>query len=200
MRLGVFGGTFDPVHYGHLLLAEQCREQLALDSVWFVPAAVSPHKQGLPSTSAAHRAAMLELAIAGHPAFCVCDEELRRGGPSYTVETLDALHRDDPSRRLVLLIGADSLADLPTWREPARILELAEIAAVNRGRGAAQLDAVLPVLPQAASRVTLVQMPAVELSATDLRGRAAAGRSLRYLTPRPVEEYIREHRLYAAQA
>lgn len=198
MRLGIFGGTFDPVHYGHLLLAEQCREQLGLDEVWFLPAATSPFKQGQRTTSAEHRVAMLELAVAGHPAFRVSELELRRGGTSYTVDTLAELQAQHADHELFLLIGADSLTDLPHWREPARILELATVAAVNRGRSAADLEAIVPQLPAAAGRVSLVQMPAVDISATDLRGRAAAGRSIRYLTPRPVEEYIRQHRLYSA--
>jgi nicotinate-nucleotide adenylyltransferase len=196
MRIGIFGGTFDPVHYGHLLLAEQCREQLELDAVWFIPAAVNPHKQGIHATPANHRMGMLELALAGYAAFRVSDVELARGGTSYTVDTLQALKSEDPTRELVLLIGADSLADLPTWREPERILTLASVAAVNRGRAPTNLEAILPSLPTAAGRVSLVQMPAVDLSATDIRSRAAAGRSIRYMTPRPVEEYIRQHGLY----
>ncbi len=199
MRLGIYGGTFDPVHYGHLLLAEQCREQLALDAVWFMPAATPPHKRDVAITAANHRMAMLELATAGHPGFHVSPHELERGGASYTVDTLSELREADPSRELVLLIGADSLAELPTWREPDRILELATVAAVNRGREAANLEAVTALLPAAAERVVLVQMPGVDLSATDLRGRAGAGRSIRFMTPRPVEEYIRQHGVYAGK-
>ena len=114
MRLGIYGGTFDPVHFAHLLLAEQCREQLALDAVWFMPAANPPHKPGIGITPAEHRVAMLELAMAGHPAFHVSDLELRRGGTSFTVDTLAELHRGDPALELVLLIGADSLVP-PNW-------------------------------------------------------------------------------------
>jgi nicotinate-nucleotide adenylyltransferase len=196
MRAGVFGGTFDPVHYGHLLLAEQCREQLGLDAVWFMPAADPPHKQGRDVSSAEHRVAMLELATAGHPAFTIRRDELHRSGPSYTVETLQQLRESEPAAELVLLIGADSLLDLPDWREPRRILQLAIVAAVNRGRAPADPEAIVAALPEARDRVVRVQMPAVDLSASDIRGRAAAGRSLRYMTPRAVEEYIRQHRLY----
>jgi nicotinate-nucleotide adenylyltransferase len=197
MRLGIYGGTFDPVHYGHLLLAEQCREQLRLDAVWFMPAAVPPHKQDAGISSGRDRLAMLELATAGHPALQVSDRELRRGGTSYTVETLTELRAEDPQRELYLLIGGDSLAELPTWRQPQRILELAIVAAVNRGRAAPDLAAVQGVLgATAAERIVLVSMPAIDLSATDMRRRAADGRSLRYMTPRAVEEYIRDAGLY----
>lgn len=197
MRLGIYGGTFDPVHYGHLLLAEQCREQLRLDEVWFMPAAVPPHKQDVSVSSGHDRLTMLQLATAGHPALHVSDRELRRGGTSYTVETLTELRAEDPDRELYLLIGGDSLVELPTWREPGRILELAIVVAVNRGRAVPDLAAVQNSLgADAAGRIVLVSMPAIDLSATDLRQRAADGRSLRYMTPRAVEEYIRQRGLY----
>src|SRR5262245_26343708 len=132
MRLGLFGGSFDPVHYGHLLLAETCRESAQLDQVWFVPAAVSPHKQGHSVTVAAHRIQMLRLAIAGHSPFDVCDYEIARGGVSYTVDTLEEVRKKLPDAELFLLMGADSLADFPTWRQPERICELALPLIVHR--------------------------------------------------------------------
>lgn len=199
MRLGIYGGTFDPVHFGHLLLAEQCREQLELDAVWLMPAAAPPHKPSAAISEAKHRLAMLELATAGHPALQVSRLELDRGGASYTVETLEAVRAEEPTRELYLLIGADSLADLPTWRSPQRILELATVAAVNRGRTPPDVAAVAgPLGARATGRIVVVSMPAIDLSASDLRQRAAAGRSLRYMTPRAVEEYIYEHGLYRA--
>jgi nicotinate-nucleotide adenylyltransferase len=133
MRLGLFGGTFDPVHYGHLVLAEQCREQCALDEVWFLPAGSPPHKADAAITDGKHRAEMLELATAGMPRFRVNRMELSRAGKTYTVDTLTQLHTEDAGRELFFLIGADSLGDLPTWRQPQRISELATIVAVNRG-------------------------------------------------------------------
>ena len=139
MRLGIFGGTFDPVHYGHLLLAECCREQCKLDEVWFLPAAVPPHKQDLELSSAEDRINMLELAIAGQSAFGVCRYEIDRGGVNYTFETLAHFHEEDPCRELFFLLGADMLADLPHWRHPAQILELAVPVAVRRP-GAGELD------------------------------------------------------------
>lgn len=197
MRIGVYGGTFDPVHFGHLLLAEQCREQLALDEVWFVPAATPPHKPNADISEGKHRLNMLKLAVSGHPAFVVSDRELRRGGKSYTVDTLTEIQQEDPSRELVLLIGGDSLADLPTWRETGRILQLATVVAVNRGRTPLDVEPVVAALGEAArSRLQVLPMPAVDLSASDLRRRLAAGHSVRFMTPRAVERYALEHHLY----
>lgn len=198
MRLGIYGGTFDPVHYGHLLLAEQCREQCRLDEVWFVPANVAPHKTGAETTSGTARAEMLEFAVAGCPRLRVSRRELERPGPSYTVDTLQSLHDEDPRRELFFLIGGDSLTDLPTWREPRRIAQLATIVAVNRGDrplpDMASLEARLG--KETAARVCFVQMPGVDLSATDIRRRVREGRGIRYMLPRAVEVYIQEHRLY----
>ena len=131
MRLGLFGGTFDPIHLGHLILAEQCREACGLDRVWLVVAGSPPHKPG-GRTAVGHRLEMARIAIAGHPAFAVSDIEATRPGPHYSVETLESIRRDHPGDDLFFLIGADSLADLPTWREPERIAQLATIVVVNR--------------------------------------------------------------------
>ena len=200
MRLGLYGGSFDPVHYGHLLLAECCRETLRLDEVWLIPAAVPPHKQSRELAPAKHRLEMLELALAGHEQIRSSRLEIDRGGVSYTVETLAAVKELHPEATLFFLMGADSLHDLPTWREPARICELAIPAVVRRG-GAAEPD--FGILSRFVSRDRLgeiraaqVQMPLIELSSTDLRERAAAGKSLRFRTPRAVEKYIETHKLY----
>lgn len=200
MRLGIFGGTFDPVHYGHLLLAECCREGCALDRMWFVPAAVAPHKQGKEHSPAEHRVAMLKLAIGGHEAFEVCTREVDRGGVNFTFETLDAIHAERPSDELFLLLGGDSLADLPTWREPARILELATPIVVGRP-GAPPPDFSSLGNFVSADRVAeisehFVTMPQIGISGTDLRRRVGNGRSIRYQTPRAVEMYICEQGLY----
>lgn len=198
MRLGIFGGTFDPVHDGHLVLAEQCREQCRLDEVWFVPAGSPPHKSAIGITSGNHRAEMLELAIAGHEAFRVNRLELARQGPSYTVETLQQLHAEESSRELFFLIGADSLVDLPMWREPRQIADLATLVVVNRGGlPTPDLAPLVPVLGEAAiARVQVVSIPALDISSRDLRRRVRKGRSVRYLTPRAVECYIATHGLY----
>jgi nicotinate-nucleotide adenylyltransferase len=202
MRVGIFGGTFDPIHFGHLVLAEQCREQCQLDQVWFVPAAQPPHKLNVAISSGKARCEMVEFAIAGNAAFRLSRAELDREGPSFTVTTLEQMQSDDASFKLFLLIGADSLRDLPHWREPTRILELATIVAVNRG------DLPLPDRSElrtvcgdlADKRIVGVNMPAIDLSATDIRHRVSEGRSIRYLVPRAVEVYIHEHRLYRATA
>ena len=131
-RLGIFGGSFDPVHFGHLLLAEYCREQARLDEVWFLPAAVPPHKQGRELTPDKHRVEMLRLAIGGHESFLLRTDEIDRGGVNYTYETLERFHKERPDNELFFLMGGDSLQDLPRWRKPERICELAIPVAVAR--------------------------------------------------------------------
>ncbi len=197
MRLGIYGGTFDPVHLGHLVLAEQCREQCQLDEVWFVPALAPPHKQQKQPTPGKQRVDMLKFALAGMPHFQVNEIELHRDGLSYTVDTLTTI-AEEVHRELFLLIGADSLHDFPTWREPERIAQLATIVAVNRGEPSLQNHADWrKVLGEAIySRVKFVTMPGIAISSTDLRERAHAGRSLRFQVPRAVEEYIVQHHLY----
>jgi nicotinate-nucleotide adenylyltransferase len=200
MRLGLFGGSFDPVHYGHLLLAESAREQLALDEVWFVPVSVSPFKQGREQAPAKARLEMLELALAGSQTLKASSIEIDRGGVSYTVDTLEAIVAQQPQAALFLLMGADSLRDLAQWRSPQRICELA-IPAVVRRAGSPEPD-FAPLAPIVSAerldgiRAAQVEMPLIELSSTDLRQRAAAGRGLRYRTPRAVEEYVLTHGLY----
>ncbi len=200
MRLGILGGTFDPVHYGHLLLAECCRERCRLDRVWFMPTAVPPHKQANAITPAQHRVEMLSLAIAGNASFEVSCYEIDKGGVNYTVETLAHLREKDPSRDLFFLMGGDSLVDLPTWREPARICQLATLVVVRRS-GLAELDfdALTGILspPQIETmRQHVVEMPRIDLRARAIRGLVAAGQSIRYRTPRAVEKYIETHGLY----
>jgi nicotinate-nucleotide adenylyltransferase len=204
MRIGVFGGSFDPVHVGHLIAAECAREQARLDRVVFVPAGAPPHKPGRILAEGRHRLEMLSLAIGGHDAFTVSAVELDRGGTSYTVDTLATLAAAHPGDTLVLLLGPDALAGLPTWREPQRIATLAEIVPVERASlddlaaaivagGLADLlgtDAVAAILARR------VRMPAVGVRATELRAAVAAGRSIRYRTPRAVERYIATHGLY----
>lgn len=196
MRIGVFGGTFDPPHHGHLVLAEQCREQCQLDEVWFVPAAIPPHKQDMLISPAKARCDMIEFAIAGNSQFKLSRVELDRPGLSYTVATLEQLQAEVSTRELFLLVGADSIRDLPAWRQPDRIQELATIVAVNRGRTAPTEEQRQALHPTVADRIRFVDMPGVEISATDIRQRVAEGRSIRYLVPRAVESYILQHRLY----
>ena len=199
MRLGVFGGSFDPVHLGHLLLAEYCREAAGLDRVWFTPAATPPHKKDRPLSDASHRVNMLRLAIGGHEAFEVCTDELERGGTSYTYQTLQQLHRARPNDELFLLIGGDSFEDLPRWREPATVLSLAWPVVVGRVGSQVDWQILAPLVPaerlQAMPRFH-VCMPAIELSSTEIRRRVQLGQSIRYQTPRAVEMYIRAAGLY----
>jgi len=200
MRLGLYGGSFDPVHYGHLLLAECCRETLALDEIWLIPAAIPPHKQTQDRAAAKHRLQMIELALAGHEQIRASSIETDRGGVSYTVETLAHVNTLHPQATLFLLMGADSLRDLPTWREPEGICALSLPTVVRRGSAAEPDFSVLASLVTAERlamiRSAQVRMPLIELSSTDLRQRAAAGQSLRFRTPRAVEKYIETHGLY----
>lgn len=194
MRIGIYGGTFDPVHLGHLILAETIRESLSLDEVRFVPAFVNPHKQGRPVTPPKLRLEMLRFALAGNAGLRLSEIEIKRKGPSYTYETLEAIAAEHPEAELFLLVGADSLDDFPKWREPERILDLATLVAVNRGRES-------PVIPSTIDpdRVLLTSMPAIDISASEIRERAQASRSIRYLTPRAVELFIQSNQLYLEQ-
>jgi nicotinate-nucleotide adenylyltransferase len=206
MRLGILGGTFDPVHYGHLLLAECCREQLALDELWFLPAAVPPHKQSAALSPAAARVEMLHLATGGQAEFRVCTYEVDRGGVNYTVDTLAHCKALDPSRDLFFLMGADSLRDFPDWRAPARICQLATPAIVYRAGGNTDgqsesldwgpLAQIVAADRLAEIRRHQVAMPRIDLCSSDLRRRVAAGQSIRYRTPRAVEKYIETAGLY----
>jgi nicotinate-nucleotide adenylyltransferase len=200
MRLGILGGTFDPIHYGHLLLAETCREQLRLEQVWFLPAAVPPHKQQNELAPGPQRIEMIELAIGGHESLAVCPYEIERGGVNYTVDTLAHFHDEDPARELFFLMGADSLRDLPTWKEPARLCQLAVPVVVGRAPAAISQAEIgnlsVGVLAALAERLETVRMPFIELSSSDLRARVAGGQSIRYRTPRAVEKYIESHGLY----
>ncbi len=197
MKIGIFGGTFDPIHYGHLVLAETCRQELGLDEVRFVPTGNPPHKSGRISDGHA-RADMAGLAVSGYPEFAVDRREIRRSGPSFTVMTLDEIQQENPESELFFLMGADSLYDFPTWREPERILKLSTVVAVNRpGKPipeAADLDSLVGNLDT--SRIIPMAMPGTDISSTDLRNRIRNGRGLRFLTPRAVEVFLTEHNLY----
>jgi len=200
MRLGLFGGSFDPVHYGHLLLAEYCREQCRLGEVWFLPAAVPPHKQGRELTPAKARIEMLELAIAGHEAFAVNRYEVERGGVSYTVDTLRHFRDEDPRRELFFLLGVDMLHDLPHWREAEQICQLATPVVVCRPPAVEpDFDSLAGLAsPHEIDRIRRhqVDMPQIDVSSTEIRRRVAEGLSIRYQTPRAVEKYIETHGLY----
>ncbi|MBM2810361.1 MAG: nadD [Chloroflexi bacterium] len=196
--IGVLGGTFDPVHYGHLAAAQEAAMVLSLDRVLFLPANDPPHKRDEPVTAAANRAAMVRLAIADNPLFEICEIELERPGPSYTVDSLRTLHARLPDIEIYFIVGMDSLADLPTWHDPMGILELACIAAIYRpGSKPVDLKIMAKEVPGAESRVRLIATPGLDIASTDLRARLRDGnRPVRYLLPDAVIEYIEANGLY----
>ncbi len=197
-RLGIFGGTFDPIHFAHLAVAEEASSQLGLPEVRFIPAWQPPHKGGVHVTPAAHRLEMTRLAIADNPAFSLSTQEIERGGPSYTVDTLAAIRaREHHDCELFFIAGSDSLASFLTWREPARVLELATLAVIQRpGAMPYDLAALHTQLPAVRHRVLLLQGPRFELSSTILRQRVRAGLTIRYQLPEAVRQYIDYHHLY----
>jgi nicotinate-nucleotide adenylyltransferase len=201
--LGVFGGTFDPIHNAHLAVAEEAAEVLGLERVLFVPAGEPPHKPGREITPATDRLAMVEVAIAGNPRFAVDRLEIDRPGPSYTVDTLEALRAGHGAGRagaaadLVLVLSAEAFLGLMSWREPRRVLELARVVVAPRdGYPDAGPGFLAEHLPDLADRATFLDGPRLRLSASELRARAASGRSLRYLVPDAVSAYIGDHGLY----
>lgn len=191
MAIGLFGGSFDPIHHGHLIVAQAVADALGLDQVRFVPAREQPFKAGQHLAPPEVRARMVQLAIAGEARFRLERAELDRPGPSYTVDTLRMLRRREPERRFALLVGADAARDLPKWHEAAALPELADLIVFARAGTA------VPELPWPVRAVTV---PAIEISATDIRGRVRQGRSIRYLVPDPVAEAIRSEGLYLTDA
>jgi nicotinate-nucleotide adenylyltransferase len=195
-RLGIFGGSFDPVHLGHLVLAEQCRVQGELDRVLFVPAARPPHKSDRELTAFHHRVEMLTLAISGNPAFAVDELEKDRPGPSYTVDTLEAIHRREPAAELWLILGADSVVDLPKWYEPGRIVEMAGLLVVGRPGMTMPDAAELHRDLGRTVRTCAVESPLIGIASRDVRRHLTEGRSVRYQIPRAVEAYLEDKKLY----
>ena len=183
MRTGILGGSFDPIHHGHLILARAAREELELDRIIFIPANMSPHKADTKPATAKDRLEMVRLAIEGEEGFEASDIELRRAAPSYTVDTLRELKTLHPADEFVLLIGADNVAKFDTWREPEEIRRLAQIAVLDRAGSSVTRE--WPVVRRL-----------VDISSTDIRARVAAGRSIRYLTTPQVCGYIASHSLY----
>lgn len=198
MKLGVFGGTFDPIHMGHLVVAEEAREQLGLDEVVFVPAGEPWFKADMRITDASHRFAMVELAVASNPAFLTSDLEMVRSGPSYSVDTLELLHKSlGDAVELFVVLGADALADLARWHKPKRILELATVVGVARpSHLSVDLQQMATDLESSEDRLKLLRGPLTEVSGTEIRRRVRGGLSIRYLVPEPVEAYLQEHMLY----
>jgi nicotinate-nucleotide adenylyltransferase len=199
VRLGVLGGTFDPVHRGHLALAAAAHAELGLDSVLFVPAGQPWRKGARAISSGEHRLAMLRLALEGQVAFDMVNLELEREGPSYTADTLEALREERPNEELFFILGEDALVDLPNWARPGRIQELATLVVARRaGTDPKDVEEAVRRAPGLLDRVVWLKMPPVEVSATEVRERVRRGLWIGDLVPPAVEAYIREHGLYRA--
>lgn len=198
MRIGVLGGTFDPVHFGHLAMAEESRLQLGLDWVMFLPAGEPWLKAGQKLTAASDRVQMVRLAVASNPYFQVCYSEMERPGPTYTVDTLRELEAQlDPGVILFFIVGVDTMEQFDRWKEPERVLELCHWVVVEQpGHEGFDVQEFVTRYPGAAERVHMVSMPLMGISGSEIRRRAAAGTTLRYQVPDAVAEYIQEHRLY----
>jgi nicotinate-nucleotide adenylyltransferase len=195
-KVGVLGGTFDPIHYGHLVIAEEAFARLGLREVLIMPARVPPHKQGRKITATEHRLAMVKLALASNPHFRLCTIDLERDGPSHTADSL-ALLRQQMDAELYFIIGEDSLLDLPRWHQPARILAQCRLVVMSRpGYPEPDLRVLEAIGPEAVERGIVVRAPQLEISSTELQQRVAAGLPIKYQVPEAVEEYIYRHRLY----
>jgi len=199
MRLGILGGTFDPIHIGHLILAEEARYLLGLDQVLLAPAADPPHKRNQGKSPAEHRVRMVELAIADNPHLALSRVDVARPGPHYTLDMMRLLRDQYGSDTdLYFLMGLDSLADLPTWHRPLELMQQCNLVALSRPGAEFDWDALEAALPGVRSRVILLPMPLLQISGSDLRARARQGRPLRYQVLPQVERYIHEQQLYRA--
>ena len=197
LRVGILGGSFDPPHIGHLILAEEARDQLGLDKVLFAPAGQQPLKQGQPVTPVEDRVRMTQLAIAGNPAFELSRGDVDRPGPHYTIDLVALVAAQlPPGAEIYFLMGFDSLRDLPKWREPERLIQTAHLVALTRPDVPIEWEALEAALPGVRERVRLLDMPELEIASRDLRERVRTGRSIRYMVPEPVCAYIEEKRLY----
>lgn len=194
-RIGILGGTFDPIHYAHLFIAEEARVRIGLDQVLFIPNGQPPHKKPYEVTAAVHRLEMTRLAIQGNPAFECSSIEAEREGPSYSVDTLERLHTDHPGAEIYFITGFDAVAELSTWMRHEEVVRLCRFVAVARpGTGAAELERRLPA--SYLKRIEILESTDLGISSTEIREQVRAGRPIRYLTPDSVVEYIARHGLY----
>ena len=202
MKIGVLGGTFDPIHNGHIMVAEEVRSRLNLAEVLFVPAGQPWLKAGSPILAAEHRGQMVSLAIVAYPYFKLSTVEIDRAGPSYTVDTIAELQAQLGARgEFFFILGWDTLAELPQWREPSRLIEMCRLVAVPRpGYRLPDLNSLETVIPGLLRRLVVLDKPEVEVDATGIRARVSRGLPIGHLVPEPVEEYIRRHRLYLTEA
>jgi len=196
-RIGLFGGTFDPPHLGHLILASEAQSQLELDRLLWILTPEPPHKQDQPITSIAHRLAMVELAIKDNPAFELSRIELDRPGPHYTLDTINLIAKQNPDADIVPILGGDSLHDLPTWHQPKELVYACHwIGVMRRPSDKTNLEALERELPGISSKVHYVDAPLLEIASHEIRNRISSGRSARYYLPISVYEYINQHHLY----
>jgi nicotinate-nucleotide adenylyltransferase len=200
MRLGIFGGSFDPVHNAHLAVGRACQQQAKLDEIWFTPTAIQPLKHSGPRASDVHRLEMLRLAIRNEPTWRVCSIEIDRGGFSYTVDTLRQIHEELPDAELFFLVGADALNDVATWKEPQEIFRMATPLVVCRaGQPSPNLDR-LKLLFTSHTQPQSIEMPPMDVSSSEIRQHLAAAEPIGNVVPGAVAEFITLHRLYSQTA
>ncbi len=200
-RLGVFGGTFDPPHLGHLILASEARAQLELDRLLWVLTSVPPHKLGQPISPLEDRLTMLRLALQDDPGFEISDVDIKRPGPHYTSDTIRLLREGNPGSTLILLLGGDSLRDLTTWHEPAALVtECDEIGVMRRPEDSVDVEGVERQIPGITAKLRFVDAPLLEIASHEIRKRAAEGGPFRYYVPPRVYDYILEKGLYKGRA
>ena len=196
MRIGIFGGTFDPIHYGHLVAAEEARAVLALERVLIVPAGQPPHKTKRPITAVEHRLVMAQLAIASNPHFELSRVDLERPGPHYSVDMVTRLRRQLGPGDIYFIVGMDSLMELPTWHEPERLMGLCYIVGVNRPGYHYDLGPLEKAVPGISGHIMILEAPQLEISSHELHDRVRRGLPIKYQVPEAVEEYIQRHKLY----
>ncbi|MDP2936254.1 MAG: nicotinate-nucleotide adenylyltransferase [Dehalococcoidia bacterium] len=198
MKIGLLGGTFDPIHIGHLIVAEEVRVQLGLDKVLFIPARQSPLKQDRLSSPVEDRLAMVEMAVASNPFFEVSRIELERDSPSYTIETVRfLLKRSGPGTSIYFLVGLDQAMALPNWKDPLPLMEICRLVFLSRpGWPPLDFESLDRHIPRARERILSIEVPAIGISSTEIRKRVSRGVSIKYLVPEAVEEYIMSHGLY----
>ena len=200
-RIGVIGGTFDPIHYGHLAAAEEARVRVNLEKVLFAVAGLPPHKLDEEVTPVEHRLAMVQLGIFSNPDFELSRVDVDRSGPSYTVDTISILQEQwGQGTEMFFILGLDSLVEVPTWHEPERLIQLCHLVAVARPGFEVDMRQLEDSVPGISSRVEIIGMPEVDISSSDLQRRVREGLPIRYQVPEEVERYIREHRLYQQSA
>jgi nicotinate-nucleotide adenylyltransferase len=196
MKLGIFGGTFNPPHLGHLILAETAADALGLDRVDFVPAADPPHKVGVPRASVEHRLRMVELSITHNPKFTLSRVDVDRPGPHYAVDTIRITKEEAPDAEIYFLMGSDSLRDLLTWDRPIELVDLCNIVVMSRPVLPPDMDMLYSAIPHLRNRLISISSPEIEISSTNIVTRLRNGQSVRYRLPERVREYIFENKLY----